>query len=67
MLTPLHSVIYRGEYEKYLFLSLYGNTENSLVTAHALNIDYSQWKSDYASFSVLSNILQNDLSKRIAC
>jgi len=25
MLTPLHSVIDRGEYEKYFFLPLYGN------------------------------------------
>ena len=31
MLAPLHSVIDKKEYEKYLFLPLYGNAENSLV------------------------------------
>ena len=30
MLAPLHSVIDREEHEKYLFLPLYENTENSL-------------------------------------
>ena len=34
MLAPLHSVIDKGEHKKYLFLQLYGNTENSLVKAH---------------------------------
>ena len=33
MLAPLHSAIDRGEHEKYLFLPLYGNTENPLMTA----------------------------------
>jgi len=33
MLAPFHSAIDRGEHEKYLFLSLYGNTENLLVAA----------------------------------
>jgi len=32
MLAPLHSAIDRGEHEKYLFLPLYGNMENLLVT-----------------------------------
>jgi len=32
---PLHSVIDKGEHEKYLFLQLDGNTENSLVTARS--------------------------------
>ena len=35
MLTPFHSAIDRGEHEKYLFLSLYGNTENPLVAVCA--------------------------------
>jgi len=35
MLTPFHSALDRGEHEKYLFLSIYGNTENPLVAAHA--------------------------------
>ena len=48
---------------KYLFLPQYGIAENTLVTASAPRIDWSQFKGDYASFSVLSNILQNDLSK----
>ena len=42
MLAPLHSVIDRGEHEKYIFLPLYGNTEDSLMTARALRIDQSQ-------------------------
>ena len=33
MLAPLHSVIDRGEHENYLFLSIYGNTENPPVAA----------------------------------
>jgi len=28
-----------GEYEKYLFFPLYGNTENPFVTVHAPRID----------------------------
>jgi len=39
MFAPLHSIIDRGEHEKYLFLPLYGNMENSFVTACALRID----------------------------
>ena len=35
MLALFHSAIDRGEHEKYLFLSLYGNTKNPLVAAHA--------------------------------
>ena len=37
MLTPLHSIyiIDKGEHEKYPFLPLYGNMENSLMTASA--------------------------------
>jgi len=42
MLTPLHSAIDRGEHEKYLFLPLYGNTENSLMTARDPRIDKLQ-------------------------
>jgi len=30
-----HSVIEKGEHEKYLFLLLHGNRENSVVTASA--------------------------------
>ena len=39
LLALLHSAIGRGEHEKYLFLPLYGNTENSLVTVCAPRID----------------------------
>jgi len=35
MLAQLHSIIDRWEFEKYLFLPLYGNRENPLITAHA--------------------------------
>ena len=35
MLTLLHSVIDSEEQEKYLFLSLHGNSENSLLTVRA--------------------------------
>ena len=59
---------------KYLFLPLYGNTENLLVTVQmrapgwpALINHSEKGKSDYTSCSVLSNNLQNDLSKRLAC
>jgi len=70
MLAPLHGVIDRGEHEKYLFLPLYGNTENSLLTACTPQdrlVTVKRQKGDYASFPVLSNILQNVLSKRIVC
>jgi len=70
MLAPFHSTIDSGEHEKYLFLSLYGNTENSLVAVCALedrSVSVKRRKGDYALFSVLSNILQKVLSKRIAC
>ena len=39
---PLYSVIDKGEYEKYLFLPLYGNTENSLVTVYLGLISHSE-------------------------
>ena len=65
MLAPLHSVIDKWEYEKYLFFSLYENTEIHSWQLAPLG-SVSQWKGDYASFSVLSNNLQNDLSKSIA-
>jgi len=32
-------LLHRGEHEKYLFLSLYGNTENPLMTVRAPRID----------------------------
>ena len=71
MLALLHSIIDRGEHEKYFFLPLYGNTENPLVTVRTPRINYvvtvKKQKSDYDSCSVVSNNLQNDLSKRIAC
>ena len=35
MLAPFHRAKDRGEHEKYLFLSLYGNTENPLVAVRA--------------------------------
>ena len=65
MLAPLHS----EEHEKYLFklLPLDGIMEDLLVTA----CPYDQWatvkrrKGDYALFSILFNILQNVLSKRV--
>ena len=64
MLAPLHSIIDKGKHEKYLFLPLYANTENSLVPASATRIE-QDWlltvkrqKGDYASFSELSNIFK---------
>jgi len=39
MLAPLHSAIDRGEHEQYLFLPLYGNTENAFVTTYGPRID----------------------------
>ena len=68
ILAPLHSIVDRGEHEKYLFLPLYGNTENSLATACTPElISHSEKaKGDYALFSELFNILQNILSKNIA-
>jgi len=65
----LHSVIDRGEHKKYLFLPLYGNTEYLLMTAcpHDQLVTVKRQKGNYASFSELSNILQNVLSKMIAC
>ena len=68
MLALLHSAIDRGEDEKYLFLPLYGNTEKfTRDSAHPQDrlVAVKKRKSDYASCSVLSNNLQNDLSKRI--
>jgi len=56
MPAPFHSAIDRGEHDKYLFLSLYGNTEihswqrapqDRLVTV-------KRQKGNYALFSVLS-------------
>ena len=44
MLVPLHSVIDREEHEKYLFLPLYGNTEDLLVTMRVPTIDESHGK-----------------------
>ena len=51
---PLHSIIDRGEYEKYRFLFLYRNAENPLKTERTPWIDWTQWKGSYTSFSVLS-------------
>ena len=42
MLAMLHSAIDEGEHEKNFFLPLFGNTENPLVTACTLRIDYPQ-------------------------
>ena len=69
MLAPFHSAIDRGEYEKYLFLSLYGNTENHSWqrAPQDRSVTVKRQRGDYALFSVLSNILQKVLSKRIAC
>ena len=39
MLAPLHSAIDGGEYEKCLFLPLFGNMEYPLLTAGAPRID----------------------------
>ena len=39
VLVPLLSAIGRGEHGKYLFLALYGNTENPPVTARAPRIN----------------------------
>ena len=66
MLVPLHSIIERGEREKFPFLPQYGNVEYSLMTARTPMIDESQWKGEkvITLFSVLSNVLQNI---RIAC
>jgi len=37
MFAPFHSTIDRGEYEKYLFLPLYENMENPLMTVHIIS------------------------------
>ena len=53
MLSLLYSSIDRGEYEKYLFLPLYGNKENPLVTACAPKdqlVTVKRQKDDYAFF-----------------
>ena len=65
MLAPLHSAIDKGEYEKYLLLPPY---RNSLITACSQDqlVTVKGEKGYYASFSELSNILQNVSSKRIA-
>ena len=65
----LASVIDGGEHEKGFFLPPYGNAEYSLTTVHTphdwwITSEKVPVKGDYASFSVLSNILQ-DVS--IAC
>ena len=66
MLAPLHSAIDRGEYEKHLFLPLhvYGkSTCDSLYPQDRL-VTVKRQKGDYASFSVLSNNLQNDFKPK---
>jgi len=64
----LHSIIDRGEYEKYLFLPVYGNTENPPMTVRPQDrlVTVKRWKGNYTLFSVLSNNLQNNLSQMIA-
>ena len=57
----------RGEHEKYLSLPLYRIMENPLMTAHDLLVTVKRQTGDHASFLVLSNFLQNILSKRIVC
>jgi len=66
MLALLHSTIDRGEHEKYLFLPLYGNTENPLVTVCTPKIDYTvkRQKGDSTSLSVLSHNLENDFKPK---
>jgi len=69
MLAPLHSAIDRGEHKKYLFLYnpiwKYGKSTRDSAPQDRL-VTVKRQKGDYALFSVLSNILQNVLSKRIA-
>ena len=50
MLTPLHSIIDRKEDENYLFLPLYGNKEDSLMTVHSSTIDELQWGKKQSCF-----------------
>jgi len=69
LLAPLHSAIDRGEHEKYILALLatiwkYGK---QCVRPQDRLVKVKKRKSDYTSCSVLSNNLQNDLSKRIVC
>ena len=83
MLALFHIAIDRGDHEKYLFLEILKIHSWQRVPQdrlHSLNdknnnnkikklISHSEKAKgrDYASFSVLSKILQKVLSKRIAC
>ena len=67
MLAPLHSVLDREEQEKYLFFCYVEIQKIHLwwcVRPGSISHSKRQ-KGDYASFSELSNILKNVLSKRI--
>ena len=70
MLALLHSAIDKREYEKYLFLPLFGNTENHLwQCTHPGLICRSEKAKGQLCFIfrvALYNILQNALGKRIA-
>ena len=61
MLAPLHSIIDKGEHEKYLFLPHGKFTHDSMHPQDQL-VTAKRQKGDYASFSELSNIVQNVLS-----
>ena len=68
MLAPLHSAIDRGEHEKYLFLPLYiwkyGKSICDSACPQDRLITVNRQKGDYASFSVLSNILATECFKQ---
>jgi len=66
MLAPLHSAIDRGEHES-ISSCYYMKIQNihSWQCAPPGLISHNERACDYASFSVLSNILQKVLSKRI--
>ena len=69
MLASLHSVIYRGEHEKYIFATTckYGKFTCDSVCPQDQLLTVKRQKVDYPLFAVLPNILQNVLSKTLAC
>ena len=66
MVTPLHSTIDRGEHENYLFLPLYGNTENPLLTVPTPRINSHSEKAKGQLcfiFSVVKHFLERFKAK----
>jgi len=67
MLTPLHSVIDIGEYDLLAPIWKYRKSTSDSTCSQDGLVTVKRLKGDYVTFSVLYNILQNVLSKRIAC